>query len=139
MMGRGHRLLYRLAGGRFLGRIAGMPVLLLTTTGRRSGRLRTTPLTYFEVGRDLVIVGSNGGEETPPRWWLNLQANPHARVTRGRDTREVQAREALGEEREQLWGMITATYAGYAAYAGRTTRTIPVVVLARTKENAPSR
>ena len=138
-MGRSHRAVYRLTGGRLLGRVAGMPVLLLTTTGRRSGRARTTPLTYFEVGDDLVVVASNGGEDSPPAWWLNLCAQPEATITLGTDTQAVTARPATEEEHERLWPMITATHPGYAAYARRTTRPIPVVLLARTKENAPSR
>jgi hypothetical protein len=68
-MGRIHRAVYRLSRGRLLGRVAGMPVLLLTTTGRRSGRARSTPLTYFELGDDLVVVASNGGEDSAPGWW----------------------------------------------------------------------
>jgi len=138
-MGRSHRAVYRLTGGHLLGRVAGMPVLLLTTTGRRSGRARTTPLTYFEVGDDLVVVASNGGEDSPPAWWLNLGAQPEAAITVGTDTHPVTARTATDEEHERLWPMITEAHAGYAAYASRTSRPIPVMLLARTKENAPSR
>lgn len=138
-MGRSHRAVYRLTGGHLLGRVAGMPVLLLTTTGRRSGRARTTPLTYFEVGDDLVVVASNGGEDSPPAWWLNLCAQPEATITRGTYRQTVTARPATEEERDRLWPLITATHPGYAAYARRTTRPIPVVLLGRTKENAPSR
>ena len=138
-MGRSHRVLYRLSGGRLLGRVAGMPVLLLTTTGRRSGRARTTPLTYFELGDDLVVVASNGGEDSAPGWWHNLCAEPRATVTRGARTEIVAARPATAEEYAQLWPLITSTHSGYAEYARRTTRPIPVVVLIRTKENAPSR
>lgn len=138
-MGRSHGALYRLTRGRVLGRVAGMPVLLLTTTGRRSGRARTTPLTYFEVGDDLVVVASNGGEDSAPAWWLNLRDRPQATVTRGTRTQPVTARRATDGEHEQLWPLITAAHPGYAAYARRTTRPIPVVVLSRSKENAPSR
>jgi len=138
-MGRSHRVLYRLSGGRLLGRVAGMPVLLLTTTGRRSGRARTTPLTYFELGSDLVVVASNGGEDSAPAWWRNLCDEPRATVTRGSRTEPVVARPATEDEHARLWPLITTTHPGYAAYARRTTRPIPVVVLARTKENAPSR
>ena len=138
-MGRSHRAVYRLTRGRLLGRVAGMPVLLLTTTGRRSGRERTTPLTYFESGSDLVIVASNGGEDRPPAWWLNLRADPHATVTIGRRAEQVTARAATEEEYARLWPTITSTHAGYAAYAARTTRPIPVMLLSGTKENAPSR
>jgi len=138
-MGRSHKAIYRLTRGRLLGRVAGMPVLLLTTTGRRSRRARTTPLTYFESGSDLVIVASNGGEDRPPAWWLNLRDEPQAIVTIGTDSRTVTARAATPEEHARLWPTITSTHPGYAAYARRTTRPIPVVLLSRTKENAPSR
>jgi F420H(2)-dependent quinone reductase len=141
VMGRSHRAVYRLSGGRLLGRVAGMPVLLLTTTGRRSGRARTTPLTYLEAGGDLVVVASNGGEDRAPAWSLNLREHPRAMITIGRRSHPVIARIATSEEHSRLWPTITATYPGYAAYARRTTRTIPVVLLAlsRTKENAPNR
>ena len=98
-MGRGHRAVYRLSGGRLLGRVAGMPVLLLTTTGRRTGRARTTPLTYFELGDEIVIVASNGGEDSPPA----LVAQP-ARPTRaatiaiGGRSEQVTARAATAAE-----------------------------------------
>ncbi|MSO96346.1 MAG: nitroreductase family deazaflavin-dependent oxidoreductase [Thermoleophilia bacterium] len=128
-MGRSHRAIYRLTGGRVLGRVAGMPVLLLTTTGRRSGHLRTTPLTYFEDGDTIVIVASNGGEDTPPAWWLNLSADPRASITIGAQPQPVQAREATSDEHSRLWPMITKTHAGYAGYARRTTRPIPIVIL----------
>lgn len=138
-MGRAHRAVYRLSGGRLLARVAGMPVLLLTTTGRRSGAARTTPLTYFEDGDDLVVVASNGGEDRPPAWWLNLLATPEATVTIGSRPEPVSAREASAAEHARLWPVITATHAGYSDYARRTTRPIPVVILCRTKENAPGR
>jgi F420H(2)-dependent quinone reductase len=138
-MGRSHRAVYRLSGGRLLGRVAGMPVLLLTTAGRRSGKARTTPLTYFESGADLAVVASNGGEDRPPAWWVNLQAEPGAQITVGRKSFPVRAREATPEEHARLWPVITRINPGYAGYARRTTRPIPVVILARTKENAPNR
>jgi deazaflavin-dependent oxidoreductase (nitroreductase family) len=128
-MGRCHRAVYRLSRGRLLDRVAGMPVLLLTTTGRLSGRARTTPLTYFEDGDDLVIVASNGGEDSPPAWWLNLGAQPAAAITIGTRTRRVRSRAATAEEWARLWPRITATHEGYAAYARRTARPIPVVLL----------
>jgi deazaflavin-dependent oxidoreductase (nitroreductase family) len=112
-----------------------MPVLLLTTTGRRSGRARTAPLTYFEDGDDLVIVASNGGEESPPAWWLNLRAHPEATIVIGARSHSVTARAASNEEWERLWPIIIATYPGYAAYAERTTRPIPVVLLGRRNDS----
>jgi deazaflavin-dependent oxidoreductase (nitroreductase family) len=106
-----------------------MPVLLLTTTGRRSGKARTTPLTYFRDGPDLVVIASNGGADRPPDWSLNLQQTPRAVVEIGTDKLVVTARRASEQDRERLWVVITATYAGYARYQERTMRRIPVVLL----------
>jgi deazaflavin-dependent oxidoreductase (nitroreductase family) len=106
-----------------------MPVLLLTTTGRRSGKARTTPLTFFRDGGDLVVIASNGGADRAPDWSVNLQKDPRAVVQIGTDKLSVEARTATSEERERLWVGITATYPGYAAYQRKTTRRIPVLIL----------
>ena len=128
-LSRAHLAAFRLSRGRVLGSVAGMPVLLLTTTGRRSGKARTTPLTFLRDANDLVVVASNGGADRPPGWALNLQQTPRAVVEIGTDRLVVQARSASEEERERLWVVVTATYAGYARYQERTTRRIPVVLL----------
>ena len=114
-----------------------MPVLLLTTTGRRSGKARTTPLTFFRDGADLVVIASNGGADRPPDWSLNLRQNPRAFVEIGGDELTVQARTASTEDRERLWVGITATYSGYARYQEKTARQIPVLIL--TLEREPDR
>ena len=106
-----------------------MPVLLLTTTGRRSGKARTTPLTFFRDGTDLVVVASNGGAIRPPDWSLNLQQNPRAVVRIGTDELVVTARPGSEQQRERLWEMVTTAYAGYARYQARAKRQIPVVLL----------
>jgi deazaflavin-dependent oxidoreductase (nitroreductase family) len=124
-----HRELYSLSGGRILGRLADMPVLLLSTTGRRTGRRRTTPLTFFRDGDDLVVVASNGGSDRPPGWYVNLVAEPHAAVRIGRAETPVTARTASPAERERLWPVIASVHPGYATYQRRTTRLIPVVLL----------
>jgi deazaflavin-dependent oxidoreductase (nitroreductase family) len=124
-----HLVVYRLSRGRFLSRVAGMPVLLLTTTGRRSGKAHTTPLTFFRDEADLVVIASNGGADRPPDWSLNLQQNPRAIVKIGTDELIVQARTASAEERKRLWVGITATYSGYARYQNKTERPIPVLIL----------
>ncbi|HEX4521818.1 MAG TPA: nitroreductase family deazaflavin-dependent oxidoreductase [Gaiellaceae bacterium] len=124
-----HLLVYRLSGGRLLARVAGMPVLLLKTTGRRSGEQRVTPLTFFEDGDDLAVVASNGGSDRAPDWFLNLQQDPRAVVEIAEAELPVTARTASPEERERLWKVITASFAPYARYQTRTTRQIPVVIL----------
>ena len=126
-----HRALYRAGGGRIGGRMQGMPVLLLTTTGRRSGKSRTNPLLFVRDGDAFVVVGSNGGSDYVPAWWLNLRSNPDAEVEVGREHTRVTARKASPDERARLWPEFTSRYAGYAKYATRTAREIPVVILER--------
>ena len=101
----------------------------LTTYGRKSGKPRTTPLTFFRDGNDLVVIASNGGSDRPPGWWLNLQHNPRAVVGIDGEELNVTARAAPPEQRERLWVEITATYSGYAKYQQKTARQIPVVLL----------
>jgi len=124
-----HRWTYRASGGRLGGRLLGMPVLLLTTKGRRTGRPHTTALLYFPEGRNVVVIASSGGSAAHPAWWWNLRAHPEARIQIGRGVRRVRAREAEGPERERLWARVVRAYRGYAAYQARTSRRIPVVVL----------
>ena len=124
-----HRWIYRLTGGSIGGRLVGMPVLLLTTVGRRSGRRHETALTYLPEGRALVVVASNGGAPRHPDWLLNLRTRPEVEVRIGRQRLAVRAREAIGPERERLWARVTRAYRGYAAYQARTRRCIPVVIL----------
>jgi deazaflavin-dependent oxidoreductase (nitroreductase family) len=124
-----HSFVYRITDGRVGGSIAGEPVLLLTTTGRKSGRERTIPLLYLKDGEDLVVVGSNGGTATPPAWWLNLTNNPEATVEVGGRKVRVWAEEAGFEEKERLWPKLVEMYGGYEDYRRRTDREIPVVFL----------
>ena len=124
-----HRFVYRMSGGWIDGRLPGQRFLLLTTRGRRTGLERTQPLLYVRDGDDFVVVGSNGGDDRPPAWWLNLQAWPAARVQAGRERRAVQARQARGAELDALWARLESSYSYYADYRRRTAREIPVVVL----------
>ncbi len=124
-----HRTVYRASGGKIGGKIAGVDVVLLTTTGRKSGRRRTTPLLAFREGDGFVVIASNGGQTWPPAWWLNLEASPEATVELGRDRIAVRARVLEGGDRERLWQRAVAGYAGYAGYAAKAGRTIPVVLL----------
>ena len=128
-MSRLHLAVHRVSRGRVLGRAAGMPVLLLTTTGRRSGSPRTTPLTFFHDGENLVVIASNGGADRPPDWSLNLRDEPKATAKIGLVAQAVTARPATSAEHERLWPVVTATHPGYAKYQERTARAIPVIVL----------
>lgn len=124
-----HSELYRASGGRLGGRIKGMPVLLLITKGRKSGKSRTTPLLYLHDGERLVVVASNGGSDYIPGWWLNLRSERDAEIELGRARTGVRAREASAAERARLWPEFTSRFSGYATYATRTAREIPVVIL----------
>jgi len=107
-----------------------VPTLLLDHMGRRSGRRFTTPLLYLEDGKDLVVVASQGGLPKNPQWYANLVATPDTTVRLAREgQRAVRAREAVGEEREQLWPRLVDLYADFAKYEAWTDRTIPVMVL----------
>jgi deazaflavin-dependent oxidoreductase (nitroreductase family) len=124
-----HAAIYRASGGRVAGRMFDSPVLLLRTTGRKSGKERTTPLMYVEDGENLVIIASNGGAPYHPAWYLNLRTNPEALVlVRDRDLR-VRAEDAKGEERLRLFARFVEMYSGYENYQRRTEREIPVVIL----------
>ena len=121
--------LYRATRGRLFGRIGRAPVLLLTTTGRRSGKARTAPVLYLAQGEQLVVIGSNAGNERTPAWMLNLKANPEAEVqVRGR-SRKVRARLAVGDERDRLWQRMNEQYGGFDEYRTRTGRHIELAVL----------
>ncbi len=125
-----HARVYRATGGKVGGRAGNVPVLLLTTTGRKSGRQRTSPLLYTRAGDNgYMVIASKGGAPQHPLWYRNLQANPLAEVTVGRKTQQVRARDAQGEERERLWRALADLYPGYDRYAQKTSRRIPVVVL----------
>jgi len=126
-----HPPLYRLSGGRILGRVMGMPVLLLDTVGRKSRQPRTNALTWFPKGDDFVVIASVLGEPRNPAWWLNLRASPETTIQLGRERIPVRAREATGAEREQLWSALVAKSPDYAEYQRLTERRIPVVVLER--------
>ncbi len=124
-----HPKLYRLSNGRIGRKMMGLPVLLLTARGRKSGLLRTKALMYMPYEQNFVVIGSNLGSDRHPIWWLNLQAEPIATVQVGAKEYQVFAREAQGEEREKLWQMVAEKSPAYNDYKTMTKRKIPVVVL----------
>src|SRR5262245_27169947 len=124
-----HSVLYRSSKGVIGGRIANSPVLLLTTTGRRTGKKRTVPLLYLMDGRNVVLVASNGGAVRHPTWWLNLQNTPEAWIQIKSQRQCVKAEQASKMDKQRLWPRLTAMYPGYARYQQITERDIPVVIL----------
>jgi F420H(2)-dependent quinone reductase len=123
--------IYRATRGRLFGRVGRAPVLLLTTTGRRSGQARTAPVLFLADGERLIVIGSNAGNERAPAWALNLQANPDAEVEIGGRRRQVRARVAEGDERAELWSKMNDQYGGFEDYRARTKRDIKLFVLDR--------
>lgn len=125
----GHVSLYRLTGGAIGGGVPGKSFLILTTTGRKSGKERDTPLFYFLDEGNFIVIASNGGAQKHPTWWLNLQANPKGRIQVRKRTISVTARQASGEERKRLWSIISTKYQNFVGYQKKTAREIPIVVL----------
>ncbi len=124
-----HVFFYRLSGGRLGGRIHKANVLLLTTTGWKTGKKRTRPLLYLRDGNRLVIVAANGGREKDPAWWTNLKHNPIGQVQVGNEKETVYAQRAKGSEKERLWALVTKLFPGYSEYQKKTKREISLVVL----------
>jgi deazaflavin-dependent oxidoreductase (nitroreductase family) len=124
-----HVAAYRATKGKIGGRLMNSPVLLLLTTGRKSGKERTTPLLFLRDGVNYIMVASNGGTAGDPAWWLNLQKDPEAIVEVGGRTLRVRAEEVKGEEKRRLWTRLVATYPLYESYQRRTDREIPVILL----------
>lgn len=127
-----HRSVIRLSRGRVAGSLAGMPVVILETVGRKSGETRRTMLTAPVVdGETVVLVASYGGDSRHPAWYLNLSANPDVTIVRDGVRTPMRARTATAEEKADLWPRITKAYRGYAGYQKRTDRDIPVVLVTR--------
>lgn len=125
-----HRNVFLATNGRLMGNLIGMPALMLTTTGRRSGRKRQTMLTAPIHSEDrIVIVASWGGDDRHPTWYLNLREDPDVEVTMKGRKRPMRARIAQDEEREELWREVTSKFKNYASYQTKTDRRIPLVVL----------
>jgi len=126
-----HRGLLKISGGRLGWRAGGMPVLELTTTGRKSGQPRPVMLTSpVQEGDAIVIVASRGGDDQHPAWFLNLRDHPDVQVAfAGKPKQSMRARVATPQERAALWPRVTAAYKGYGSYQTKTDREIPLVLL----------
>jgi deazaflavin-dependent oxidoreductase (nitroreductase family) len=121
--------LWRLPHGRFVHAAGAAPFLLLTTKGRKTGRMRTTPVLYLEDGSDLVVVASFGGNDMHPAWYLNLKEHPEAEVMIRGERRRVTAREFTSEEKKLIWPRLVELYPQFDAYQQRTSREIPLLRL----------
>ncbi len=126
-----HEFWYRLTNGLVGGYVFSARILLLTTSGRKTGRRYTKPLLYIEDSDAFIVIASNSGADRDPHWWRNLRAQPSAKVQIGGKHLDVRAEAATGEERARLWEMITSRYRVYLVDKRRTKREIPVVVLRR--------
>ena len=123
---KGHVSLFRLTGGKVGG---GEHMLILTTTGRKSGVERDTPLFFFADADRYIVIASNGGAPKHPVWWLNLQHNPQAKIQVGPRVIPVTAQQADPEERKRLWELFVQSYPLGASYPSFTKRHLPIVVL----------
>jgi deazaflavin-dependent oxidoreductase (nitroreductase family) len=133
LYGQQHVERYRATDGEEGHEWRGAPTLLLTTTGRRSGKHRTTPLIYGRRGDDAMVVASDGGSAQAPGWYRNLEAEPHVEVQIKGDRFPATARTATPEEKPQLWRTMAGLWPAYDDYQQRTEREIPVVVLERSE------
>lgn len=122
---------FRTNEGKVGGNFAGAPLLLLTSTGAKSGRKHTTPVMYLQNGDRMLIFASKAGAPTNPAWYHNLKANPEATVEVGTETFSVRATELSGEERDRMYAKQAELYPGFAEYQEKTSRLIPVVSLTR--------
>lgn len=126
-----HTQVYKLTGGKVGGKAGKTTMGLLTTTGRKSGRPRTTPLNIMADGDRWLLVASYGGDDRDPQWFKNLLSNPEATIQLGAETIRVRATVATDEEKKSLWPKVVDIYKGYEGYQRKTSRDIPVVILTR--------
>jgi F420H(2)-dependent quinone reductase len=133
-----HVLMYRLTKGAVGYKPHYMPVLLLTTTGRKTGKKRTVPVVYMEDGANYVVAASFGGNAKHPAWWLNLMASPQAMIQIKAEQKQIIAQQASREQRSELWARWTALDPNFEAYQQRTRRQIPMAILSPVTETSAS-
>ena len=133
LYGQEHVARYRATDGEEGHEWRGAPTLLLTTTGWRSGKRRTTPLIYGRRGDEAMVVASDGGSDAAPSWYRNLEADPHVEVQIKGDRFPATARTATPDEKPELWRTMAGLWPAYDEYQRRTEREIPVVVLERSE------
>ncbi|HEV7582112.1 MAG TPA: nitroreductase family deazaflavin-dependent oxidoreductase [Mycobacterium sp.] len=127
-MSKGNTWIYRRSNGKLGGTFQKAPVALLTTTGRKTGEPRVSPLLYLREGNRVLLVASRGGSDKHPLWYLNLKADPKVTVQIKDEVLQLQARDATGAEREEYWPKLVAMYPSFDDYKSWTDRVIPVVI-----------
>lgn len=128
-MSRAQTWLFKKTNGRLGDKfLRGAEVGILTTTGRKSGELRDSPLLFLQEGKRIVLVASQGGRATNPMWYLNLKANPDVAFQTKRETLQLIARDATDAERDEYWPKLDAMYADFVNYRSYTDRKIPIVI-----------
>jgi F420H(2)-dependent quinone reductase len=135
-----HEQLYKRTGGRIGHRMIGVPTLLLSTVGRRSGEIRTNALVYARDGEDYLLVASNGGADRPPAWLHNLRADPHVEMQIARERRNATAKviDSADPEYERAWRIVNANnHDRYTAYQQQTSRSIPVIAVTPATSSEP--
>lgn len=133
-----NKFLYRVTGGRLGSRMAGQSVLLLHTTGRKSGRSYTTPTNYYLDGKNYVLVASNWGKEHNPAWYYNVLHMDETTIQVKNQTIRVKPRQATAQEYDRLWQMVTSRNKFYTQYQQQTDRKIPLVILTPRDGAAPA-
>jgi len=129
-----HVVLYRLSGGKLANNVANLPILLITTYGRKSGKPHTNPVVFLKEGQDYLVSGSAGGMDWQPGWYLNLKNTPQAIIRVGDKTFNVKATVTIGEERNRLYEKFKAASSNFVKYEKATTRVIPVIRLTPTQQ-----
>jgi deazaflavin-dependent oxidoreductase (nitroreductase family) len=133
-----HVGLYRMSRGKFAGHIANLPILLITTVGRKSGKPRTNPVVYLSDGQDYLVSASSGGMDWHPGWYLNLKHCPEAKIEIGSEPYIVQAEILVGDERDRLYEKFKAASGNFTKYEKGTSRVIPVIRLTPVLNDYPT-
>ena len=137
LIGRLHAWLWKLTGGRLGDLFGRAPFMMLITRGRKTGRERTTPVLYLQYGADLIVVGSFGGNDVHPAWYLNLEQRPEAEVIINGERRRLLAHKVSPEEKEIIWPQLITMYPNFAVYQQRTRREIPLLRLSDQRARGP--
>jgi len=122
-------VLYKMSGGKIFGTLGGSPVVLVTMTGAKTGKIRTIPLIHIPRGDDVILIASQGGMPKHPAWYHNLMAHPDVEIQVGAEKRKMHVRQASDAEKAEVWPLAVSIYKDFDLYQSRTDRNIPVLIL----------